>query len=133
MKDQMMDFNRYKTIQLVIALLLAIATAAEAQARDYGQYRDTDPALRRWIEGLKDRTGKGCCESADGHPAEYEWDTAGNRYRVRIEGDWYVVPAEAVIEGPNKLGYATVWYWNSWELDGKEHFHIRCFLPGPGG
>jgi hypothetical protein len=52
---------------------------------------------------------------------------------VRIEGEWYVVPVEAVIEGPNKLGYATVWYWSSWELDGKKLHHIRCFLPGPGG
>jgi hypothetical protein len=131
--DESMDFNRTKSLLFVIASFLAVAPITQAPARDYGQYRDTDPALRRWIEGLKDKTGHGCCETADGHPAEYEWDMAGNRFRVRIEGEWYTVPAEAVIEGPNKLGYATVWYWTSWELDGKPNFHIRCFLPGPNG
>jgi hypothetical protein len=128
-----MTFNRVKPLSLVIALLLIVTAATRAPARDQGQYRDIDPALRQWIEALKDKTGHGCCETADGHPAEYEWDIAGNRYKVRIEGDWYVVPVEAVIEGPNKLGYATVWYWTSWELDGRKIHHIRCFLPGPGG
>jgi hypothetical protein len=92
-----------------------------------------DPAIRQWVQGLKDKAGKGCCETADGHPAEYEWDMSGNRYKVRIEGEWWVVPAEAVIEEPNRLGYATVWYWTTWELDGQKLQHIRCFLPGPGG
>jgi hypothetical protein len=52
---------------------------------------------------------------------------------VRIEGEWYVVPDEAVIDEPNKRGYAMSWYWPSWELDGRMIPHIRCFLPGPGG
>jgi hypothetical protein len=114
-------------------LLLVVASAIEAPARDYGQYHDIDPALRQWIEGWKDKTGRGCCETADGYPTEYEWDTAGNRYKVRIEGKWYVVPAEAVVEGPYKVGFATVWYWWSFDLGGKETHHIRCFLPGSGG
>jgi hypothetical protein len=107
---------------LMIALLLSVA-AADTSARDYGQYRDTDP----------DKTGQGCCATADGYPAEFEWDTAGNHYRVRIEGEWYDVPPEALIEEPNKLGHATVWYWWDWSLDGKKTHHIRCFLPGPAG
>jgi hypothetical protein len=133
MPGQPMNLNRPNSLLLVTALLLVVAPATEAPARNYGQYRDTDPALRKWVEGLTDKNGKGCCETADGHPTEYEWDIAENRYRVRIEGEWYVVPVEAVIEGPNKLGYATVWYWSSWELDGNKTHHIRCFLPGPGG
>jgi hypothetical protein len=128
-----MDLKRRKSLPLVTALLLVMSAATEALARDYGQHRDVDPAVREWVEGLKDKAGQGCCETADGHPAEYEWDTAGNRYMVRIEGEWYVVPIEALIEGPNRLGYATVWYWSSWELDGRKIHHIRCFLPGPGG
>lgn len=118
---------------LMIALLLSVAAAADAPARDYGQYRDVDPAIKEWVQRLTDKTGQGCCATADGHPAEYEWDTAGNRYKVRIDGEWYVVPPEAVIDEPNKLGYATVWYWWDWSLDGKKTNHIRCFLPGPGG
>jgi hypothetical protein len=122
-----------KSLPTVAVLLLAVSSPAEAPARDRGQYRDVDPALRQWIEGLKDKAGQGCCDTADGYPAEYEWDIAGKRYRVRIEGEWYVVPDEAVIDGPNKLGYATVWYWAEWDVDGGMIAHIRCFLPGPGG
>jgi hypothetical protein len=117
----------------MVGLLLSVIAITATSARDYGQYRDVDPAIRQWVQGLKDKTGQGCCATADGHPAEYEWDTAGNGYKVRIEGQWYDVPTEAVVDEPNKLGYATVWYWWSWERDGKKIYHIRCFLPGPGG
>jgi hypothetical protein len=116
-----------------IALLSNVALATEAVARDYGQYRDVDPAIREWVQGLKDKTGQGCCATADGHPAEYEWDIVGNRYKVRIEGEWHVVPTEAVVDEPNRLGYATVWYSWTWEVDGRKTYQIRCFLRGPGG
>jgi hypothetical protein len=59
--------------------------------------------LRKWIQGQRDKSGKGCCDTADGHPAEYEWDIGSNGYRVRIEGEWYAVPSEAVIDEPNRL------------------------------
>ena len=118
---------------LMAALLLSVAAAADTSARDYGQYRDTDPAIKEWVQRLTDKNGQGCCATADGHPAEYEWDTAGNQYKVRIEGEWYDVPPEAIVDGPNKLGYATVWYRWDWNLDGKKTHHVRCFLPGPGG
>jgi len=127
-----MDMRKI-SFPLVTAMLLIVAPVTKTPARDNGQYSNSDPALRQWVHGLKDKSGHGCCETADGHPAEYEWDIAGNRYRVRIEGEWYDVPVEAVIEEPNKLGYATVWYWTTWELDGRATYHIRCFLPGPGG
>ena len=117
----------------MIALIVGLVAAADAPARDNGQYRDVDPAIKEWVQQLTDKTGQGCCATADGHPAEYEWDTEGNRYRVRIEGEWYVVPPEALVDEPNKLGYATVWYWWDWSIDGKKTHHVRCFLPGPGG
>jgi hypothetical protein len=119
---------------LVMAVLLMSAGLdIRASARDYGQYRDVDPATREWVRGLKDKVGQSCCDTAEGYPAEYEWDMTRERYKVRIEGEWYVVPEEAVIEGPNKLGYATVWTWWSRGLDGRKVYHVRCFLPGPGG
>jgi hypothetical protein len=118
---------------LMIAFLLSVAAGADTSARDYGQYRDVDPAIKEWVQQLTDKNGQGCCATADGHQAEYEWDTDGNNYKVRIEGEWYTVPPEAVIEEPNKLGHATVWYWWDWSIDGKKTHHIRCFLPGPGG
>lgn len=128
-----MFLNVVRLPLLWAVLLMSIVSATGASARDYGQYHDVDPAIREWVQGLTDKTGQGCCATADGHPAEYEWDIADNCYKVRIEGQWYVVPAEAVIEEPNRLGYATVWYWWEWELDGKKTHHIRCFLSGSGG
>jgi hypothetical protein len=38
------------------------------------------------------------------HPAEYEWDIAANNYKVRIDGKWYTVPADAVIDEPKQVG-----------------------------
>jgi hypothetical protein len=105
---------------LMVALLASCAIITKTSARDYGQYRRVEPAIREWIQGLKNKIGQSCRDTADGHPAEYEWDIAGSRYKVRIEGEWYAVPAEAVIDEPNRLGYATVWYWWTWELDGKK-------------
>jgi hypothetical protein len=122
-----------KSVLAVAALLVCGGLDAGTSARDYRQYRNVDPAIRDWVQGLKDKTGEGCCDTADGQPAEYEWDIAANRYRARIEGEWYDVPDDAVITGPNKLGYATVWTWWVWDYDGKKTHHIRCFLPGPGG
>jgi hypothetical protein len=118
---------------LMAVLLLSVAMAADTAARDYGQYGNVDPQTKEWVKSLTDKSGQGCCATADGFPADYDWDTAGNHYRVRIEDVWYDVPPEAVVDGPNKLGHATVWYWWDWGLDGKKTHHIRCFLPGPGG
>jgi hypothetical protein len=117
----------------LIALIVSAATSTDASARDYGQYGNTDPEIKEWVKGLTDKSGQGCCATADGFPAEYDWDTVDSHYRVRIEGEWYDVPAEAVVDGPNRLGHATVWYWWDWSVDGKKTHHIRCFLPGPGG
>jgi hypothetical protein len=117
----------------VTTLAVSVLVGQNTLARDYGQYYSANPELRKWIEKLHDKAGQSCCDSADGHPADYEWDFGNKGYRVRIEGQWYNVPPEAVIEEPNKLGYATVWYWWSWDLAGDKTHHIRCFLPGPGG
>src|SRR5262245_16695673 len=100
-RDRMLStFLDIRLRLLWIAFILRFAAAADAPARDNGQYRDVDTAIKEWVQQLTDKTGQGCCATADGHPAEYEWDIEGNRYRVRIEGEWYAVPAEALIEEP---------------------------------
>jgi hypothetical protein len=116
-----------------MTIFAVVGLTTSAMARNYGQYDTVDPETRNWVQGLKDKSGQGCCDTADGHPAEYEWDIAGSGYRVRIEGEWYEVPPDAVIKEPNRLGFATVWYSWSWDLAGKKTHHIRCFLPGAGG
>jgi hypothetical protein len=122
-----------RSVFLLVTIFFSGVPASISIARDYGQYSDIDPATKNWVMGLTDKKGKSCCETADGHPAEYEWDVSSHGYRVLIEGQWYPVPPEALIEEPNRLGYATVWYWWEWEFDGRKIHHIRCFLPGAGG
>jgi hypothetical protein len=99
-----------------------------SQARDNGQYAQTSPEIKRWVEGLTDSRGAGCCATADGfRPEEVEWDMTENAYRVMIDGQWFTVPDGAVVKEPNRIGYAIVWYWVD---SGK--INIRCFLPGTG-
>jgi hypothetical protein len=115
------------------ALLHLLSLASLALAHDDGRYRDIDPAIKAWVKGLTDHDGKGCCDTADGYPAEAEWDSDTGRYRVYIEGAWRDVPDQALIKQPNRLGYAVVWYYPAYELDGQMTPKIRCFLPGADG
>jgi hypothetical protein len=95
-------------------------------ARDDGRYANSP--LKSWFDQLA--SGKGlCCSFADGFRVDdVDWDTRDGHYRVRLNGDWIVVPDNAVVTEPNKFGPAVVWpYMNS---DGQTQ--IRCFLPGSG-
>lgn len=96
------------------------------RARDVdGRYAAQNPELHEWFEGL--RSGKGpCCSDADGSAvSDVDWETAGGHYRVRIDGEWVVVPDEAVITEPNRIGRAMVW-----PIRGYLGLSIRCFMPG---
>ncbi len=114
--------------------LIAIFAACPAglAARDNGQYANVPKETKDWVKALTDKDGNGCCDTADGYPAEVEWDTETNNYKVRIDGQWHVVPPKAVVEKPNKLGYAVVWYWRKWENNISTP-QIRCFIAGAGG
>ena len=105
-----------------------VLASVGTQARDNGQYSQVSPDIKRWVEGLTDHQGRGCCATADGfRPDEVDWDIAENSYRVMIGGKWFTVPEGAVIKETNRIGYALVWYYVS---DGS--VFIRCFLPGSG-
>jgi hypothetical protein len=110
----------------VLVILVTLLAIGRALAADDGRYAQSP--LKDWVKGLKDKNGDGCCDTSDGFPAEVEWDTESNHYRVRIDGAWHVVPPDAVLTEPNKLGYPMVWYWF---LNGVPQ--IRCFIPGAGG
>lgn len=64
--------------------------------------------------------------AADGHATDY--DTRENKYWMPINGEWMVVPPEAVVsdEG-NPTGDAVVWYTMH-----NGTAYIRCFVPGGG-
>jgi hypothetical protein len=120
-------------MKLTAALAALLCLSTSAVAHDDGRYQNTDPGIKAWVKELTDKNGKGCCDTADGYPAEVEWDSDTGHYRVYIGGQWRDVPDEALIEQPNRLGYAVVWYYPSYEADGRMTPKIRCFLPGAGG
>jgi hypothetical protein len=110
----------------VLALCMLASAPSRVSANDDGRYADSP--LKAWFDQLA--SGRGlCCSFADGVSVQnVDWDTQNGRYRVRIQGQWYVVPDEAVVTEPNKFGPAVVWPYQ--DADGTTQ--IRCFLPGAG-
>ncbi|MGB7101658.1 MAG: hypothetical protein WBD95_23185 [Xanthobacteraceae bacterium] len=106
--------------------LAALIICTPALAHDNGQFGNVSPEVRAWFKGVKSHTGIRCCDIADGHPTDY--DMRESKYWVPINGEWMVVPPEAVVndEG-NPTGDAVVWYTT---YDGT--VYIRCFVPGGG-
>jgi len=95
-------------------------------ARSCGRYANSP--LKQWFDQLA--SGKGlCCSFADGVSVQdVDWDTQDGSYRVRLQGEWVVVPDVAVVSEPNRFGPAVVWPY----LDANGTTQIRCFLPGAG-
>jgi hypothetical protein len=112
------------------AMLLMLPLAADpGKARDLdGRYANSP--LKQWFDSLK--SGKGpCCSDADGSAvSDADWETKDGRYRVRLEGEWWNVPDDAVITEPNRAGRTMVWpvYYRS--LGAAVRIEIRCFMPG---
>ncbi len=119
------------SLTLLVALCLFFPVAA-LQAEDAGQYRQVSTEIKAWRDALTNEIGIGCCTTENGfRPAEVEWDISVNSYRVKLGGQWILVPDEAVIRSPNRLGYAAVWFEIDHDIDFEEStFEIRCFLPG---
>lgn len=113
------------TIGVVILLILLVSPA---RARDDGRYANS--ALKPWFDSLK--SGKGpCCSDADGSAlSDADWESKDGHYRVRIEGEWWPVPDDAVITEPNRAGRTMVWPMYNRGLGAILHIDIRCFMPG---
>lgn len=112
-------------ILLALSLLPTITLA-----RNDGRFVQADPLIKKWIEGLKDKKGEGCCNTADGFPvSDTEWKIKNDKYWVYILDDWYEVPEDAVLDTPNRLGIAMVWWYPTF-ADGKKIPKIRCFMRG---
>jgi hypothetical protein len=95
-------------------------------ARDDGRFANSP--LKQWFDSLASRNGL-CCSFADGVSVQdVDWDTQEGHYRVRIYGQWLVVPDAAVVTEPNRFGPAVVWPYN----DRYGSTRIRCFMPGAG-
>jgi hypothetical protein len=110
----------------VVALCSIAFVPNTLSARDDGRYAGSP--LKTWFDQLA--SGKGlCCSFADGVSVEdIDWDTQDGSYRVRLKGQWVVVPDTALITEPNRFGPAVVWPYQ----DGAGATQIRCFMPGAG-
>ena len=120
------DFIWEWLVPILLVAALVLAWVSQAHSRDNGQYAQVDPEVKAWVKGLRNKSGGGCCDTADGYPAEAEWDVGASKFRVRIDGKWLDVPENAILDGPNKLGYAMVWYI----ADDVGQPMIICFIPG---
>ena len=107
----------------IVVLLYALLSAAGAH--DHGQFAAAGGPSKEWWDKLA--SGKGlCCSFADGVSVEdVDWDTDGGHYRVRLNGQWIVVPDAAVVTEPNKFGPAVVWPYQ--DIDGVTQ--IRVLAP----
>jgi hypothetical protein len=122
---------RWCTLAIVAAALTSTGSVTSAR-NDDGRYADSE--LKKWFDGLASEKGL-CCSFADGRSiADVDWDTAAVagadgdtavRYRVRIDGQWIVVPPEALITEPNRYGPAVAWPYK----DSAGVTQIRCFMP----
>jgi len=122
------------TSRFIAASVLSFALSHPAGAADHGQLGPTSPDVKAWASTLENKLKEGCCSSADGwKPEEVEYDMKGNKYRVKIDGEWYEVPPDAIVNVPNRFGFAVVWYYRSWVNGIKPSVSIRCFIPGAGG
>jgi hypothetical protein len=110
----------------VLAFCLTLLVPGQLRARDDGRFAGSP--LKPWFDRLA--SGKGlCCSFADGVTVQdVDWDTQDAHYRVRIYGQWLVVPDTAIVNEPNRFGPAVVWPYR--DPDGTAQ--IRCFMPGAG-
>ena len=117
--------RRRRLLRIVGAVALMALASHLVEARDRGQYANSNPELKAWFDSLK--SGKGpCCSDADGTAlSDVDWESHEGHYRVRIEGEWIDVPEEAVITEPNRIGRTMVW-----PIRGYIGVTIRCFMPG---
>jgi hypothetical protein len=121
-------------MRLVSISVLLLAFSDLAEAADHGQFGPTSPDMKAWANSLENKLKEGCCSTADGwKPEEVEYDMKDNKYRVKIEGEWYDVPPAAVIAVPNRFGFPVVWYYKTWDNGITPSISIRCFIPGAGG
>jgi len=121
---------------IVVALGVVLVVGGRIAALDSAAARDVDgryanSPLKEWFDSL--RSGKGpCCSDADGTAlSDVDWETKDGHYRVRIKGEWWDVPDEAVITEPNRAGRTMVWpiiYYSVANLPLR--VEIRCFMPG---
>ena len=103
----------------IAAALVLLAIGVNARAHDHSR-----PGLNDWLKSLTSKKNVWCCDGNDTDAID-AWETKGERYRVRFRGQWFDVPDDAVVDGPNKGGDALLWM-----NKGYSGISVRCFMPG---
>lgn len=122
-------------LAFIIAFII-IMISNEAWPKDPdGRYANSP--LKPWFDLLHSKKGY-CCSDADGTAlSDVDWlapgqaDNDTSHYKVRIEGQWWIVPDDAVITEPNRVGKTMVWPVYKRTGDHIDYLDIRCFMPGP--
>ena len=84
--------------------------------------------LDKWFQGLSSKQGGLCCHGREAKELDdSDWDTKDAHYRVRLNGNWYDVPNNAVVKEKNLVGRALIWISFNYSGGGVT---IRCFMPG---
>jgi len=123
MKQEPTGAMRKMLTRALISALLPTAALAHDDRRFAGS------PLKPWFQSLGTKAGGLCCALADGI-LDVTWGTTPDgHYRVHVWGQWVVVPDEAVVQGPNRLGRAVVWPYID-DVPGGTLIQIKCFLPG---
>jgi hypothetical protein len=124
-----------------VTLMIGLSAVVFLEIGTANSHDPKRPELNTWFKSLKNKVGEPCCDTGDGQPAEAEWDMAKGGYKVFLKhphrpnepGQWFDVPSSAVIDQPNLSGFAMVWWWPSYGIDGRMTPMWRCFIPGAGG
>jgi hypothetical protein len=123
------DWMIFVAFVLVLVVACRVLAPYKAAARDLdGRYANSP--LKGWFESLHSSKGP-CCSDADGTAlADVDWESKDGHYRVRIEGQWWDVPDEAVIKEPNRAARTMVWPVYYRAIGAPLRLDIRCFIPG---
>ena len=120
---------------ILVALAVVFIVGGRIAAPDIAAARDLDgrfanSPLHNWFESLHSDKGP-CCSDADGTAlSDVDWEVRDGHYRVRIEGQWWDVPDEAVIKEPNLARRTMVWPIYYRASNSPLRVEIRCFMPG---
>ena len=118
--------SRLISLAALTFCLTTIVMPGQLVARDDGRFANSP--FKPWFDSLASGNGL-CCSFTDGFSVQdVDWDTQDGHYRVRIYGQWIMVPGAAVVTEANRFGPAVVWPEN----DRYGNTQIRCFMPGAG-
>lgn len=107
-----------------LTILLGLLISGMASAHDpSGKYKE-------WFERQYNMGGGSCCGLGDSfYLDEDEWRSGGGKYQVYIEGHWYNIAHDRMLDpkkgGPNPTAKPVVWYAH----DDRGEIIIYCFSP----